>query len=321
VSTPPAAHQATPGATSDSPARGWWWFRPVPLARIAVFRVIAYLFIPVDVFLTTSWVRAHADVPPDWYQPLLIARLLHLPTPTPTLVLAVQWALVLAALAAATGRAPRLLGTAVFLLYLEWMVIGMSYGKVDHDRIAFLVALAVLPTIGRARYRDRRPSEAAGWAMAAVLVTVMLTYFLAAWAKIRLGGWDWATGSTLTRAVVRRGTDLSEWTLDVPWLLPSAQWVMLAFEFAAVLMLLVRSDRARIALVLFLLGFHVMVYAGVQIIFLPHCIAILSILPWERLTTRLRRTALPAPALPGTNRSTAGPPPSPAGHRPLRTEQ
>jgi hypothetical protein len=35
--------------------------------------------------------------------------------------------------------------------------------------------------------------------------------------------------------------------------------------------------------VLFLLGFHVMVYAGVTIIFLPHCIAILSILPWERL--------------------------------------
>ena len=81
----------------------------------------------------------------------------------------------------------------------------MSYGKVDHDRIAFLVALAVLPTIGRARFRDRRRSEAAGWAMAAVLVAVMLTYFLAAWAKIRFGGWDWPTGSTLTRAVLRRG--------------------------------------------------------------------------------------------------------------------
>jgi hypothetical protein len=203
-------------------------------------------------------------------------------------VLLVQWALVGAALAAATGRAPRLLGTAVFLLYAEWMVIGMSYGKVDHDRIAFLVALAVLPTIGRARFRDRRSSEAAGWAMAAVLVTVMLTYFLAAWAKIWFGGWDWATGSTLTRAVLRRGTDLSTWTLDVAWLLPAAQWVMLAFEFAAPLILLVRSDRARIGLVLFLLGFHVMVYAGVTIIFLPHCVAILSILPWERLTAARR---------------------------------
>jgi hypothetical protein len=295
MSTPTAAQPAAPEEVPSSSVERWW-FRPVPLARIAVFRVIAYLFIPVDVFLTTAWVRAHADVPGDWYQPLLIGRLLHLPTPTHTLVIVVQWALVLAALAAASGRAPRLLGTAVFLLYGEWMVIAMSYGKVDHDRIAFLVALAVLPTIGRARFRDRRPSEAAGWAMAAVFVTVMLTYFLAAWAKIRFGGWDWPTGSTLTRAVLRRGTPLSEWTLDVPWLLTAAQWAMLTLELAAPLMLLVRSDRARIALVLFLLGFHVMVYAGVTIIFLPHCIAILSILPWERLTAMRRRTA---PAVPG----------------------
>jgi hypothetical protein len=295
-STPAETAPATPGTPR-------WWFRPVPLARIAVFRVIAYLFIPVDVFLTTAWVRAHADVPTEWYAPLMVGRLLHLPTPTHTLVLVVQWALVLAAvglaaLVATTGRAPRWLGWAVFVLYAEWMVIAMSYGKVDHDRIAFLVALAVLPTVGRARFRDRRSSEAAGWAMAAVLVTVMLTYFLAAWAKMRFGGLDWATGSTLTRAVLRRGTDLSLWTLDVPWLLAGAQWVMLVFEFAAPLILLVRTDRARIALVAFLLGFHVMVYAGVGIIFLPHCIAILSVLPWERLTAARRRTALAGPGRP-----------------------
>jgi len=282
--------ETSPETAAATPGTPRWWFRPVPLARIAVFRVIAYLFIPVDVFLTTAWVRAHADVPTEWYAPLLVGRVLHLPTPTHTVVLVVQWALVLAAVLAATGRAPRLLGVAVFLLYAEWMVIAMSYGKVDHDRIAFLVALAVLPTIGRARFRDRRSSEAAGFAMAAVLVAVMLTYFLAAWAKIRFGGWDWPTGATLTRAVVRRGTDLSMWTLDVPYLLPAAQWVMIIVEFAAPLILLVRSDRARIGLVLFLLGFHVMVYAGVGIIFLPHCIAILSILPLERLATSRRRT-------------------------------
>jgi hypothetical protein len=270
-----------------------WWFRPVPLARIAVFRVIAYLFVPVDVFLTTAWVRAHADVPTEFYQPLTIGRVLHLPVPTHTVVLVVQWALVVAAVAAASGRAPRLLGWTVFLLYAEWMVIAMSYGKVDHDRIAYLVALAVLPTIGRARWRDRRSSEAAGFATAAVLVTVVLTYFLAAWAKMRFGGWDWATGATLTRAVVRRGTELSLWTLDVAWLLPAAQWAMLVFEFASPLILLVRSDRARIGVVLFLLGFHVMVYAGVGIIFLPHCVAILSILPWERL----RRPTAAAPGV------------------------
>ena len=273
----PASVSAGRQATSG------WWFRPVPLARVAVFRTIAYLFVPVDVFLTTAWVRAHADVPVEWYQPLTIGRLLPLPTPTSTVVHVVQWTLVVAALAAATGRAPRLLGSAVFLLYLEWMVIAMSYGKVDHDRIAYLVALAVLPTIGRVRWRDRRSSEAAGWAMAMVFVTVMLTYFLAAWAKIRFGGWDWATGSTLARAFLRRGTVVSEWMLDVPGLLVAAQWGMLTLELLSPLMLLVWSVRKRFLLVAFLLGFHLSVYASVTIIFLPHCIAILSILPWERL--------------------------------------
>jgi hypothetical protein len=158
---PVSAPAVTP-SSATAPGRTGWWFRPVPLARIAVFRTIAYLFVPVDVFLTTAWVRAHADVPTEWYAPLTIGQLLPLPHPTHTLVVVVQWALVAAALAAATGRAPRLLGTAVFLLYLEWMVIAMSYGKVDHDRIAYLVALAVLPTIGLARWRDKRSSEAAG---------------------------------------------------------------------------------------------------------------------------------------------------------------
>jgi hypothetical protein len=276
----------------------------VPLARIAAVRVIAYLFIPVDVFLTTAWVKAHAAVPTEWYQPLTIGRLLHLPTPTATVVHVVQWALVLAALAAASGRAPRLLGTAVFLLYFEWMVIAMSYGKVDHDRVAYLVLLAVLPTIGAARWRDRRSSEAAGWAMAAVFVAIMLTYFLASWAKIRFGGWNWHTGSTLVRAVMRRGTPLSDWMLDYPVLLTGLQWVMIGMEAAAPLMLLVRSDKARVALVVFLIGFHVMVFAGVTIIFLPHCVAVLSILPWERLPAlreRLRRPVVHGTPVPATD--------------------
>jgi hypothetical protein len=74
--------------------------------------------------------------------------------------------------------------------------------------------------------------------------------------------------------------------------------VMVVVEFAAPLMLLVRSDRARVLLVLFLLGFHLMTYVGVTIIFLPHCIAILSILPLERLVRSRRRTPAEEPGRP-----------------------
>lgn len=261
-----------------------WWFAPVPLARIAVFRAIAYLFIPVDVFLTTAWVRAHADVPTEWYAPLLVGRILHLPTPTHTLVLVLQWALVLAAVAAATGRAPRLLGAAVFLLYAEWMVIAMSYGKVDHDRFAFLVALAVLPTVGAARHRDRTPSEAAGFAVRAITVAVVATYALSVAAKHRFGGGlpNWLESAVFVRAVLRRGTPVGDLLLDVPWLLHLAQYGLVAMELAAPVLLVLTGRRLYVALTAYLL-FHLGTWAAIAIVFLPHLVCFLAFLPLERL--------------------------------------
>ncbi len=260
-----------------------WWLEPAPPGRVAAFRLLVYLYVPLDVFLFTPWVARHGTLPPALYQPLEIGRLLHLPTPTHTVVEVVRWLLVAAALVAASGRAPRVSGTVVFALYLEWMVVAMSYGKVDHDRFAFLVALAVLPTVGTARFGDRSGSASAGWALRAVQVAVVLTYLLAALAKIRFGGWNWPTGATMARAILRRGTVLSTWTLDHPGLLVAGQFLMLGAELCSPLLLLARSDRARCAVVALLLGFHLAVFAGITIIFLPHVVAIMSLLPGERL--------------------------------------
>ena len=273
---------------------GGWLFEPLPLHRVAVMRVVAYLFVLVDVFVTTSWVATKADAPQSLYRPLHLAELLHLPHPTHLYVTVLKWLLVAVALVAATGWRPRLTGSAVAALYLLWMIVGMSYGKVDHDRFAYLVLLAVLPSVGPARWGDTRRSESAGFALQTVFAAVMLTYFLSAIAKVRYGGWDWPTGATLTRAFIRRGTSLVEWMLSYPWMLIAAQWAIILAEALSPLMLLCRSPRARILLVGGLLAFHLSVFASVTIIFLPHCIAILSILPWERL--RRRPSAEPAAA-------------------------
>ncbi len=268
-----------------------WWFEPVPRARVAWLRAALYLFVPVDVLLTTSWVARHADVPGELYQPLYVGRLLPLPVPGSTLVGILQVLLVVASVVAATGRLPRLLGAAVFLLYFEWMVVAMSYGKVDHDRFAFLVALAVLPTVGTARWRDSSADDAAGWAVRCVQVAVVLTYFLAAFAKFRFGGLDWANGATLTRAVLRRGTFLGRPLLEVPWVLQAAQWGILVFELSAPLLLL--RGRLGRGLVIFCVMFHLVTFATITIIFLPHVMCLLFFLPLERLRlpAALRRAA------------------------------
>ena len=266
-----------------------WLFSPAPLARIAVLRLVVYLFVPVDVLLTTTWVRAHAQVPAELYVPLRIGRLLPLPTPGPW-VEVFQVVLVAAALAAALAAVrnvlPRVAGWLVALLYLQWMVVAMSYGKVDHDRFAFLVALFVLPSVGRAALRSRQRTEAAGWTISVIALAVVATYTLAAVAKIRFGGWDWVNGATLTRALLRRNTPLSEPLLDVPVVLHAAQYGILVMELLVAPLLLVRWRDPRVTwlLALGLLGFHLMTFSVITIIFLPHCIALLALLPLEKLT-------------------------------------
>jgi len=255
----------------------------MPLGRVAVFRTIVYLFVPIDVLFTTAWVAQHKDTPQSLYLPLVVGDLLHHPAPTYGLVVAVMTAVLICSVLAATGRYPRVLGTAVFLLYAEWMLIAMSYGKVDHDRFAFLVALAVLPTVGRARYGDSTRSEAAGWALRVTQIAVVCTYFLASWAKFRFGGLDWLNGATLARAVLRRGTVFADWTLDVRFVLVAFQYIIVAFELSSPVVLFVRSDRVRYLIVAGFYLFHLMTFAAITIVFLPHLVAMLAFLPLERV--------------------------------------
>lgn len=277
-----------------------WWFGPLPLARVAAFRVFVYGFIFIDVFLTTAWVQRHAYVPGELYKPLFFGRLLSLPTPGPVLVRSVMVFLLLGAALAIWGRWPRLVGTAVFFLYLEWMFIAMSYGKVDHDRVAFLVALAVLPTVGRTRLGEDGESAAAGWALRMVQVAVVCTYFLAAFAKLRFGGPEWVNGATLMRAVVRRGQFWTDPVLtENPWILHAGQWFIMAFELASPLML-VRNKLGR-SFVWFSLAFHAVTYAAISIIFFPHVVSLVSFLPLEKLgAARRDRKVSPSGGLSAT---------------------
>ncbi|NHC46079.1 HTTM domain-containing protein [Motilibacter aurantiacus] len=279
-----------------------WLLPAVALERVAVLRVLVYLFVPLDVLLLHTIGDTRSAANAELYSPLLIGRLLHLPVPNETLVLVCKWGSALLALAALSGRAPRVLGVGVLLLWAEYQVVAFSYGKVDHDRFAFLVALAVLPTVGRARLRGCGSSEAAGWALRSVQLAVVATYFYAAWAKVRFGGWEWVNSATLARAVDRRGTVLSEWMLDVPWTLHVGQWVIVAFELLAPVVLFV-NERWRLRIVAFFLAFHLATYAGTTIFFWPHTLCLAAFLPLERLAPRLAVAAERARerlGLPGT---------------------
>ncbi|MGW4470331.1 hypothetical protein [Nonomuraea sp. NPDC004354] len=258
-----------------------WWFAPVPARRVRIMSLIVYLFLPLDMMLFTGSVWGHAENPAG-YRPVLVARLLHLPGASPVLVYTLFAVVVVAALVAAWGRLPRAAGYVVAAGYLYWALLAMSYGKVDHDHLALVVALFVLPTAARAG------EEAAGWAMRCVQIAVAATYFLSAYAKIRHGGWEWPNGATFQWAISRRGTFFGEFVAALPGALLIGQWIVLLAETASPVMLALRG-RALHAAVAFWGLFHLLTWAAITIHFLPHVICLAAFLPLERATIGRKR--------------------------------
>jgi hypothetical protein len=269
-----------------------WWTTPIPLARVAIFRTVVYLFLLYDIFVLVNDVVPHGYAA-ELYRPLFIGRVLPLPEPSPVLVHTLQVVLVVGALVAATGRLPRLAGWVVAICYFEWLIIGMSFGKVDHDHLALLVALWVLPTVGRARFGDPTPSEAGGWAFRCIQVATIATYVGSAFAKWSRNGapFAWGGSAVFTWAIIRRGTEFIDWILEYPWLLRISQWMLLIAEFLSPVVLFLRG-KALLLAAGFFLSFHLVTYLSLGIHFLPTVICWLAFFPLERVGPAARSPLL-----------------------------
>ena len=131
-----------------------------------MLRTILYLFVIVDIHLI---VRDPIPLSrhPELYRPLLLERLLHLPPPSVPLTVTLYAVIMVGSLVAAGNWLPRIAGWVVAAAFTWWTAIGMSYGKVDHDHLALVVALWVLPTAGAVagRWRSTVRSAQAGWAL------------------------------------------------------------------------------------------------------------------------------------------------------------
>jgi hypothetical protein len=269
------------------------WFAPLlPDSRAAIFRTICYLFVIVDMHLI---VRDPIPLSrhPELYRPLLVERMFSLPPPSVPLTIGLYLLVLIGSLVAAANRLPRAAGYLVAAAFTWWTAIGMSYGKVDHDHLALVVAMWVLPTVGviADRWRSMERSAQAGWALKCIQISVVFTYFLSALTKIRSGGWSitsWPESSILMWAIVRRPHGLGQFLLPYPELLHLMQWFSFTAELTAIVVLWLRG-RALLAAAVFWMGFHVFTLAILYIHFAPTAICWLAFAPLERLGPWLRR--------------------------------
>ena len=271
------------------------WFTPkIALARVAWLRTIFYLFVILDMHAFVRDTRDKGEHP-GLYQPLLLARMLDLPKPSVANTTALYVVLIVACLVGATNYFPRIAGWIVAPAFTWWVLIGMSDGKVDHDHLALVVALWVLPTVtagrrGRASYGDQTRSEAAGWAVRCIQISVIATYFLSSIAKLRGAGWTlaWPNSAILTWAIVRRPHPVGEWLLHHPWMLHVMQWVGIIAEFLSPVILFLKG-RWQLLGALFFLGFHAANTAILLIHFLPTVVCWLAFAPLERVVPWFQR--------------------------------
>jgi hypothetical protein len=269
------------------------WFAPVlPEARVAILRTVLYLFVILDIHLFVA-----DPIPlsrhPELYRPLLLERVLHLPAPSVPLTVTLYAVITASALLGAANRLPRLTGWVTAAAFTWWTAIGMSYGKVDHDHLAFVVALWVLPTVGvvRGRWRSTLVSPQAGWALRCIQIAVIFTYFLSGLTKIRSGGWSltsWPESSILLWAIIRRPHGLGQFLIPYPGVLRVMQWFSFLAELTSVVVLWLRG-RALLLAALFWMGFHVFTVAVLYIHFAPTAICWLAFAPLERFGPWLRR--------------------------------
>lgn len=265
----------------------------VPLARVAWMRRLVYGFVVFDVLVNVTDPLPHGDVPPQLYRELPVRDLLGLPAPSPLYVRGLLAVILLSALVALLGRLPRVAGWVCAAGMLDWMSNAFSYSKIDHDHFALMVALFVLPTVGRARADDLRPSREAGWALRMIQVGAVATYFLSAVAKMRFGTWLWANGTTFVWAFSRRGNSVAQWLGSHPTLVHASQWTLLLLEFASPVLLWLRG-RGLLVGVGMCFGFHACTAYLLHIHFLPLVVCLFAFLPLERLSSlRVSRASRP----------------------------
>lgn len=267
-----------------------WCTPEYSLRRLAIVRATLSLFMVLDVLviLPNPWaLTAH----PDFYAPVFALQILHLPPLTlPFAVLLfvgvaggaslVAWTSLRPEPGAQWARVQKTAGIIASVAFSLWVFYAMSYGYIQHDHLALMIAAWVLPTAPAAHRHSVGTSRAGGWALRAIQLAVVATYFFSVLGKWVYSGtpFAWANSAVFARAFIRRGSIFVRWMLDLPWLFVPAQWTLLAVEILSPLVFLVKGRGLYVVAGFFAL-FHFATFMALGIHFLPTVVCWVAFLP------------------------------------------
>ena len=211
----------------------------------------------------------------------------------------------------AFGKRERVSGPLAAICFLFVTTYRNSWGHLLHTEnlvSLHLVVLAVAPFVRPSATATSERANDREWAIDALAVLTVGTYFLAGVAKLRISGSTWLDGDVLRHQIAfdnarkevlgDTASPFAPWILRQGWLLAPAAIMTVIVELGAPLALL--RGRIAVAWVGLAMAFHVAILAFMAILF-PYQllgIALAPLLPVERLgatvsgwTGRFRRAS------------------------------
>jgi hypothetical protein len=256
--------------------------------RLAVGPYAALAGQPDALFVPTPPVAWLPSMPPVW------------------VIVAVQIAGVVAAIACVAGRRSRLTFAVAWLALLFLAGLRGSLGKVLHnDVLLLLTAVPLLAATTDARPGDDRRSPAFGWPVRAALAVAAAVYLLAGVQKLRHSGLPWVTSDNMRwvlyggAASGRAPTEAIALAIaDRPWASHLAAAGILGLELAAPVALAVRRWRPWFAAAA--VALHLGTWLTLGLDYWGWAVTIMVVAaPWDRLSPVLGRSGrAPAAAAP-----------------------
>ena len=194
-----------------------WLLCSAPPERLAVLRFAVGGYSLVNVFISTGEFARLANRPARQFEPVGLAGLLDGPV-SPLALWSLFAISAVGGAAFVAGAFFRLSGPVFALATLAWATYHASWGQMlhfEHLVTLHVLLLGISPAADalsvdarRAGTADRRPGVRYGWPVRLLAIVTAVTYALAAVAKLRVGGWAWADGTTLANHIGYSATRL-----------------------------------------------------------------------------------------------------------------
>jgi hypothetical protein len=260
-----------------------WWRAPAPAERLALLRILVGAYCVGLLLLRGPSLLRLAQLDASRFRGVGLATLLETPLSLPLLIALLALAFV-GACCFCAGARHRVLapGFAVLLLFL--LSYRNSWGHMSHSEQLIsihVLLLSVLPAADalsldhKAGRTHAGPPERYGWPLRLLMLSVVISYMIAGWAKLHYAGTAWVSGDAVYHQVahdtlgkLRLGafvSPLGPTLLRWPWLFAVASVFTLIIELGAVVAML--GGRLRTAWVVGAYAMHVGIAVAMSIAF------------------------------------------------------